>query len=293
MGRQIDLKGQKFGHLTAIEYLGNSIWKCLCDCGNYTEVDAQYLKNGKTKSCGCVDGTGNKQNNKISKPKKDLTGMTFGYLTPLYYKKGGIWHCECSCGNEVDVTSRNLTTGHTKSCGCYLREKNSINNTKDMTGYETDDIKVIKRVGSTKLGIALWECICKHCGRTFTTEGANIRSGETQSCGCIHSLNEIKITQMLLDNNIDFQTQYTFDDLFGRDGKHPLRFDFAIFYDGKLSHLIEYNGIQHYEKPKGKWADTFDRLQENDQKKIQYCKEHNIELRIIKYNQDYTLEDLL
>ena len=34
-------------------------------------------------------------------------------------------------------------------------------------------------------------------------------------------------------------------------------------------------------------------LIENDQKKIQYCKDHNIELRIIKYNQDYSLEDLI
>ncbi len=24
-----------------------------------------------------------------SKPRKDLTGMQFGYLTPLYYIKGG------------------------------------------------------------------------------------------------------------------------------------------------------------------------------------------------------------
>ncbi|MBQ9657484.1 MAG: hypothetical protein IJV31_01790 [Clostridia bacterium] len=44
---------------------------------------------------------------------------------------------------------------------------------------------------------------------------------------------------MLIDNKIEFATQYTFSDL--KDIR-ALRFDFAIFKNGKLSHLIEYNG---------------------------------------------------
>jgi hypothetical protein len=62
---------------------------------------------------------------------------------------------------------------------------------------------------------------------------------------------------MLNDNNIEFASQYTFPDLIGLNGG-KLRFDFAIFHNGVLSHLIEYNGIQHYEKPKGAWADGFE-----------------------------------
>lgn len=53
-----------------------------------------------------------------SKPRVDLTGKTFTYLTPMYYIKGGKWHCKCKCGNEVDVDTRNLNSGHTTSCGC-------------------------------------------------------------------------------------------------------------------------------------------------------------------------------
>lgn len=219
--------------------------------------------------------------------------MTFGHLTPLYYIKGGAWNCKCICGNETIVPTHYLTSGHTTSCGCYVKEHNSQNNTIDMSEYEDDNIKVLKRSGSTPLGIALWECICKHCGRIFVTEGANIRNGETKSCGCVHSLNEIKITQMFLENNVEFEAQYKFPDLFGKDNKHPLKFDFAIFNNGQLSHLIEYNGEQHYKKPKGSWSDSFEILKENDEKKRQYCIDHNIELRIIKYDQDYKLEDLI
>lgn len=51
--RLIDLTGQKFSRLTVLEYLGNSHWKCKCDCGTVRAFLAPSLKNGNTKSCGC------------------------------------------------------------------------------------------------------------------------------------------------------------------------------------------------------------------------------------------------
>lgn len=228
-----------------------------------------------------------------SKPRVDLTGQTFGRLKVLYYIKGGKWHCQCQCENktELDVDTRNLNSGHTQSCGCLQREK-AKQNVKDMNGFENNHIQVLQRAGSDEQGVALWECICKHCGNKFITRGANIRNGSTQSCGCIHSANEQKIIKLLLDNNIEFATQYTFTDLKGLNGG-TLRFDFAIFKNGNLSHLIEYNGLQHYEKPQGKWGEAYTTLIHNDKKKIQYCKDNNIELRILKYNQKYDINDLI
>lgn len=55
MGKFQDLTGKRFGRLVAIEYLGNSRWKCKCDCGKYHEVLAYSLKNGITRSCGCFN----------------------------------------------------------------------------------------------------------------------------------------------------------------------------------------------------------------------------------------------
>ena len=228
-----------------------------------------------------------------SKPRVDLTGKMFGRLKPLYYIKGGKWHCQCQCENktELDVDTRNLNSGHTQSCGCLQKEK-AKNNVKDMSNYEDENIKVLNRASSDAQGIALWDCLCKHCGNHFTTRGSAIRNKATQSCGCIHSLNEQNITKILLENNINFATQYTFNDLKGVNGG-LLRFDFAIFKDNKLSHLIEYNGLQHYEKPGGAWGREYKNLIENDNRKIQYCKDNNIELRVIKYNQNYTINDLI
>lgn len=65
-------------------------------------------------------------------PRKiDLTGQRFGRLTVMYeaepkYTSGGnrkvAWHCKCDCGNEKDVASGDLKSGHTQSCGCYNKE---------------------------------------------------------------------------------------------------------------------------------------------------------------------------
>ena len=226
-----------------------------------------------------------------SKPRYDLTNQRFGKLIALEYIKGGNWKCKCDCEKEIITSSRNLRTGHTKSCGC-LRAEKAKNNVYDMSNYETENIKVLKRNGSDNQQVALWDCLCKKCGNVFTTRGSSIRAGYINSCGCIHSINEQNITQLLIKNNIQFATQYTFSDLLGVGGK-PLRFDFAIFNNNKLSHLIEYNGSQHYIKPNGVWGESFDNLIKNDKLKEEYCKQNNIPLVIIPYNYQYDIKDLI
>lgn len=293
MGRpQKDLTNQKFGELTVLRYLDGGYWECQCSCGNITTVKTASLNSGKTKSCGCLRGKNTINNTRNYGPKEDLTGKTFHYLTPLYYIKGGSWYCKCKCGKELIVDTRNLKSGHTKSCGCYNKEINSILHTTDMTNFENENFKVLQRKGSDSQGVALWECQCKKCGNIFVTRGSNIRNNIITSCGCVHSLNEKKIIELLTDNNIEFSTQYTFPDLLGLKGK-PLRFDFAIFEKGQLKHLIEYNGKQHYVQAEGSWGEEYESLVEHDNRKKEYCKKHNIPLKIIKYDQLYKLKDLI
>lgn len=63
MGTMVDITGMKFGKLTALEPSGKRtkdgqiVWKCLCDCGNITYVDAHSLRKGNTKTCGCSKRT--------------------------------------------------------------------------------------------------------------------------------------------------------------------------------------------------------------------------------------------
>jgi len=57
--RFIDLTGQKFDRLTVTKCvnrykLGNSLWECLCDCGETTIVKDYHLKSGTIRSCRCL-----------------------------------------------------------------------------------------------------------------------------------------------------------------------------------------------------------------------------------------------
>lgn len=36
------------------------------------------------------------------------------------------WHCVCDCGTERDIAAGALRHGNTKSCGCYVKERNKV-----------------------------------------------------------------------------------------------------------------------------------------------------------------------
>lgn len=74
MRQPLNLSGVRFGKLTAIKSVGsnnqgNSMWECLCDCGQKVIVNSQNLKSGHTQSCGCK-----KTEATIKKNKAGLVG---------------------------------------------------------------------------------------------------------------------------------------------------------------------------------------------------------------------------
>jgi hypothetical protein len=59
MPAAINISGVRFGSLIANSDIGpdkrkQRIWSCTCDCGNVIHVAAGVLRNGNTKSCGCL-----------------------------------------------------------------------------------------------------------------------------------------------------------------------------------------------------------------------------------------------
>ena len=57
----------------------------------------------------------------------NLKGMTFGRLTVIREEgrtkdRHILCRCRCKCGNIANVSSRDLVTGHTKSCGCLQKD---------------------------------------------------------------------------------------------------------------------------------------------------------------------------
>ena len=59
-------------------------------------------------------------------------------------------------------------------------------NFKNISGQVFNRLTVVERDGSNKHGKALWVCLCE-CGKSIVAVGCDLRSGRTQSCGCLQS----------------------------------------------------------------------------------------------------------
>lgn len=105
-------------------------------------------------------------------------------------------------------------------------------------------------------------CQCD-CGSPLKSiRGNDLTSGNVISCGCISSKGEQRIKEILEENKISYQTEFTFPDLLNPKTNHRLRFDFAIFDDDSLVYLIEFDGRQHFTGPDtscwGRCTDTLE-----------------------------------
>lgn len=108
-------KNEKFGNWTILNPNIKSRSLSRCICGEERLVRNSDLIAGRTKSCG-KKICGNDFSN--------LLEMRFGFLivkekTEQRYNNGSIiWKCECICKNIINVSSKHLISGSTKSCGC-------------------------------------------------------------------------------------------------------------------------------------------------------------------------------
>lgn len=168
---------------------------------------------------------------------------------------------------------------------------------EDLTGKRIGKLTVLGKSEKSDRRL-YWNCQCD-CGKIITVKGDHLRQQNQLSCGCLSSKGEEEIAKILTGNNIQFITQYRFDDFHSEYNNIPYRFDFAIFSDNKLSYLIEFDGEQHfYYQNKGSIWNTkehYEHVIELDNKKNIYCREHNIPLIRIPYTikGKITINDLL
>ena len=233
----------------------------------------------------------------------DLTGQDFGFwhvIERAENTKGGRakWLCKCTLCNKTikAVDGAHLRAGRTTCCGCNKIEKMRLANIKDRTG-KTYGYLYVKRIATSEespqkeYGGAYWICDCLKCGRTnVCIRGDYLENGNTKSCGCLVSVNESQIAQMLNNLHIQYKQQYSFKDLFSNRECDKLYYDFAIFNNNTLIYIIEYDGIQHFEK--NHFHQDFTVIHKNDLEKNKYCFDHNIPIIRIPYNKEYNLNDL-
>lgn len=285
--RRVDYCGKKYGKLTVKKMLYNynntKHTYCLCDCECGTKdvlINVSNLLKPAMHSCGCA-----KRSILIRHHGKNIDGNKYGRLTVLetyWEEKPPKVKCKCDCGNIVILNKNYVQSGHTQSCGCLHSEKTSEKNTKDWSNIISPyGIKFIKQHSMNAHGQWLWECQC-FCGNKFIALPAKINNGHITSCGCRNaSSGEELITNILTQNKIDFKREYTFSNC---KYKNKLRYDFALFRNGEVFYLIEFNGIQHY-KPIDYFGgeEGFHSTQLRDKIKTDFANDNNIPLLKLPY----------
>ena len=122
-----NLIGQRFSRLTVTERLpndkhGSSMWLCLCDCGNSVAVRGGDLRNGHTRSCGC-----------LLKQVTSARSITHGQSkTPLYR----IWNSmRQRCENKNDAAYQNYGARGVTVCDEWMHSFQSFSDWAFQHGY--------------------------------------------------------------------------------------------------------------------------------------------------------------
>jgi len=295
MGNFIDLTGKKFNRLLVLylDYMHEkrgAYWLCKCDCGKEKSIWGASLKNSSILSCGClnVEKTSKRQKGKII----NLVGRRFGKLTVLKLNgrsnKRTLWLCKCDCGNQIEVVGGSLTSNHTKSCGCYHRERVRELKLDKLENKKFGMLTVLEIDNSEHNERTAWICLCD-CGNILSVISRDLKNGNTKSCGC---LRESLVARELKKY---FVTYYNAE-VEKRTIKNPdtsqwLKCD---IYLPNENVYIEVNGEQHYKinawhKRMAKTNNTtpeeeFEYQKKKDRMKRKYARKNGtyIEINLIK-----------
>ena len=183
MPKEIDMTGKRYGKLLVLEKgyknkNGIRMWKCRCDCGNEKYIEGRNLRNGNSKSCGCLK-------------KPDLTGQKFGNYTVIRKVESpdnrSRWLCECKCGKQKIIPTCVLRSGKVKQCvKCHNKER-AINDLEDFSGKKIDKLLVIRPIDVSNdpnyPKSTAWECLCD-CGNITIKTPNQLRKNMHLNCGC-------------------------------------------------------------------------------------------------------------
>lgn len=175
----------------------------------------------------------------------DLTGQKFGRLTVVERigskNSSALWLCKCNCGNETKVTTRDLRSGHTHSCGCYGRERSlkafkdyTDSKFEDFTGLRFGRLTVLKQVDSIDHHFT-WLCKCD-CGNETIVTANHLRNGDTKSCGCMKNKIMAGMNKKIPTNNSTGVVGVSFHK---KTGKYRA----YLTVNGKRKHLGMYNTL--------------------------------------------------
>lgn len=267
-----DLTGTRFGKLTVIERADDFIlsndhrciqWVCQCDCGSTVIIKGSSLIAGYNKSCGC-SRYGDNETKQMWKEFERLS----------------------ECDAEEILQQYNIA----KPTKCVTHISGGVGKFQDLIGKKFGLWMVLERAETRKYrsgGQAIcWTCRCE-CGTIKSVPGRDLKSGASQSCGCLKSMSQLEyhVKNYLTEHRIRFEYQKKYNDLQGIGGK-LLSYDFLILNQNESVCLIECQGEQHY-RPIKKFGGAKKLLRQTIHDKLKREYAENV-LHIPLYEVEYT-----
>lgn len=238
---------------------------------------------------GCSQCSKNKKptNHEFIKKSKEVHGDKYDYSLVDY--KNNYTKIKIIC-KEHGIFKQS-PSNHLLGKGCMkcnginvLNNNDFIKKSKEIHG-DKYDYSLVKYINSkTKVKI-----ICSKHGIFEQMPSNHIHKNMKQGCPlCNESKGEIEIKKILNKLKIDYIQEYK---LFEKNNNYPLRADFYLI---KYKSIIEFNGIQHY-KPVKKFGGlkTYNDIVLRDKRKNKICKNNNLKMILIKYDQINNIESII
>lgn len=258
---------------------------CEC-CGKEVTKSWNSIVNDKNFKCyECCNYSSNVRKYSFDFIKKEFKKFGYKILDDEYLGNNNKLNCIDKNGYYVKCKYTNLITNSNPYIFSikfnkenYIKNINryfELNNIKCKALYYLDD----EYIASNNVVV----CKCE-CGNIFNTTWNSIKDGQyrCKKCTSYISKNEYKVKKWLDDNNIKYISQKKFKDC--KDIR-CLPFD---FYLPKYNCCIEVDGQQHFYPSKfSKNSDknkNFKKIKKHDEIKTLYCKNNNIDLLRISFN---------
>lgn len=125
----------------------------------------------------------------------DISKTRYFNLTAIQYVKTidgrAIWEFLCDCGKKIEIQSKSVKTGNTKSCGC----RKLIRGPKNLKGKRFGYLIAIRCIGKKHdENQYWWKCKCD-CGNFSEVKSAWLSAGRVKSCGCLMSETVIRLNK--------------------------------------------------------------------------------------------------
>ena len=281
--------------------------KLKCSCGNEFETTFDKFKSRNKRQC-------NECSKKILANKKKLSyeevkqfievdsNSGCKLLSKEYNNAQEKLLIQCKCGNVFKTKWNHFKNSYQRQCPDCGREitssKRRLDNEYVKKYIEQFGCKLLSTYKNRYTKITIQ---CK-CGNVFETLFCMFKDYDVHSCKICRekekstSKCEVKIEKWLINNNIKYEPQYTFEDC-RHDRK--LKFDFAILNkDNEVKMLIEFDGKQHFglglfSDDTEKMIEQYAMVKQSDETKNEYCFKNCIPLLRIPYSKYASIDKIL